>query len=160
MREVVRNTAHLFHQRSDTVQHGVEIAGQFIEVVARPIHRYTPGEIAGHNLAAGLIDLFNAPHQAAAHHRATDQAQNQRDCQSPEQCSDNQLVRSLQFVQIAADQQAKAAAQLKCACPRPVDFSRRPAFAFEAKVQPAILRRTSGWPATDIACQRTQVLIR
>ena len=85
MRDVVGDLAHAGHQPLDLVEHAVEIGGELVELVARAVQRHAVGQISGHDPLAGAVHLLDAAQQVAAHHRAADQADAERDQPGPQQ---------------------------------------------------------------------------
>ena len=67
--DVVGHLAQGAHQLLDARQHGVEALRQAVELVAGAVERDAPGEIAGHDGAAGVGDGLDAAQHAAADQR-------------------------------------------------------------------------------------------
>ncbi len=136
MGDIVGDLADAPHQSLDLIQHGIEIDGELIEVISGSGGGYSSGEVAAHDLAAGLVDLFDTPHRAAAHGDAAYQGQGDRDGQPPEQGADDQLLGGLELARIPAHQQVQTALQDEGSCPRVKDAPAR-ARVLELEVEPA-----------------------
>ena len=58
--DVVGYVADAIHQAFDFIDHAVQVAGQLIELVAAAANRDALRQVAGHDVAAGLVDDFDA----------------------------------------------------------------------------------------------------
>ena len=54
-------------------EHGVEIAGQPVELVLAAASRHPAAEVAGHDVPAGPVDRLDPGEQAAAHQDAAEE---------------------------------------------------------------------------------------
>ena len=77
MGDVVGHLPHIFHQRRDAVQHGVDGLGQPVQFVLGAAHRNAGFQIAIHDGAAGLGDRVGAAEKAAADQTAGQDRQQQ-----------------------------------------------------------------------------------
>jgi len=73
--DVVADLLHADQQALDLVQHGVEVTGQPVELVAPARDRNAAREVAGDDLLAGPVDGVDLTQQAAAQQEAGEQGQ-------------------------------------------------------------------------------------
>jgi len=70
--DVVGDLAHTHHETLNLFEHLVEVAGEVVEFVAAALHRDAARQVAGHDLAAGAVDDFQAAHDVSADPDAAD----------------------------------------------------------------------------------------
>ena len=153
MGDVVGDLAHAVQEPFDLIEHGVEIGGELIELVAaRPVERDPPAEVARHDLFGGAVDAIDPAQHPAAHQEAAGKPEQKRE---PEPPGEGMLDPGLQlqsFLDLAAHQQAVAAGEAKALGDRAavladltIELDRH------RKGQPIVLAKCCVRPAVDIA---------
>ena len=143
------------HQRLDALQHGVEIFGEPIELVAAAPDRQPSGEIAGHDPLGGAGHGVDPRQHAARHEDAAAEAEHDDDQERPLRRLGDDAEQPPPLVEVAADQQPKAVGQFG-------DPHQRAVLGIVVLVEPAIGglrpaggRHHAGRERADIAADRT-----
>ena len=143
-----------FHQSLDSVEHGVQIAGELVELVICAAGGNAAVQIAAHDVAAGLVDGLDPPGGTAAHRDAAGERQGKGDGDAPDHRIDDHVPGPLQFTDFTPHQKIQAA--LKHETPRACEM--RPAVRRIAVEQfegnPSIVVRCRCGPAAEIADER------
>ena len=151
MGDVVGDFLQPVHQRLDALQHGVEVTGKTIELVAAAPDRQPAGEVAGHDALGraghGVDPLQHAPR----HEDAAADAEHDDDQQRPLRRLGDDAEQPSPLLEVAADQQAKAVAELR-------DFHQRAVLGIVVLVEPPVgglrpagRRHDAGRERTDVA---------
>ena len=85
--DVVGDLAHRGHQSLDLVEHPVQIGGELVEFVIGAGPRHPIRQVAGHDAFGGPVHLLDAAQHVAAHHRAAQHADRERDETRPQAAS-------------------------------------------------------------------------
>ena len=147
-------------QALDAVQHGVEVRRHLVELVAAAAERNPPVEVAAHDLAAGGVDVLDAPEQEAAHQQRAGQRQRQDDRQAPAERLGHQVAHPGALAHVVADQEMQAAAQVEQA--RPAEIDRLLVLGLgklEAEGHPAVGVRRLDRPVRDVTGQGRVVAV-
>ena len=111
VRDVVGDLAHARQQALDLVEHGVQVAGEHVELVARALERDPLAEVAGHDPPRGAVDRIDPAQHAAAHHEAAGQAQQQGQADAPADRLLASATGSAEVLDVAADQETEVAGE-------------------------------------------------
>ena len=112
VRDVVGDFLEAAHQRLDALQHGVEMLGEAVELVAGAGDRQAAGEIAGHDGLRLVGHGLDAVEHAPADEEAAGEPQHDDQRQRPLPGIGDDAEQPLAFLEIASDQKAEAAGQL------------------------------------------------
>ena len=159
MGDVVRNLTHARHQLLDALEHPIEIHGKRVEVVPAAVERDASGEVPGHDLAGGLVDRLQAPHDTRAHQPSAQQGQGRGDGQPPAERVEDQCTRSLQITHVAADQESQAAAQHEDLSACRMLFGAIRSTLAQAEAEPALRVGKSARPAIEVTGKRLEVVV-
>ncbi len=108
------------HERLDALEHGVEVVGEPVELVAGAGDRQPPGEVAVHDLARGLGHRVDAPEHPAGDEQTARHPEHDHDRERPAAGREHDLAQALALLEVAADQQAKTRRELEHAHQRVV----------------------------------------
>ena len=111
VRQAVGDGAEIAHQRLDPVEHGVERAGEAVELVAGAAQRDAAVERAGHDAAGGAVDLGDPAADQAREQPAGGERQRRDRRERPEQGAAEGAVEGGARRHVAADEQKLAAGQ-------------------------------------------------
>ena len=157
--DVVRDLAHAGHQRFDAGQHVVESGGELVEVVAAPADRDAPGQVAVHDLAAGLVDRLQAAQHAVAQHPATEQGQGGGDGEPPGEGVEDQTAGPREVAHVPPHQQVQVPGQPEHLAPGGVLLAVIRSAVAQPELHPALGVRVPARPAVEVADQGRQVLV-
>ena len=100
------------HQGLDALEHGVEVIGEAVELVAGAGDRQTSGEIAAHDGLRRIGHGVDALEHAAADEESAGKPKHDDQRQRPLPGMGDDAEQALAFLEIASDQKMKAAGQL------------------------------------------------
>ena len=148
VRDVVGDLPHAGHQPLDPRQHGVQIGGQRVELVARALDQDSPAEIACHDLRRRAVDRLDAAEHPAAHDEAADHAEDQHQQAAEPDGVDQQRLGAQLVLDVAGDEQPRIVEQYLAAekAPRP-----EPVAGIEREAHPIAHRVVGLRPLADIA---------
>ncbi|KAF5033895.1 hypothetical protein DSECCO2_601880 [anaerobic digester metagenome] len=113
--DVVGHLLDPVHELGDLVEHGVQVAGQPVELVAGPAAGDAAGEVAGHDFPAGLVDHVDALEHPAAGQQPAHAAEHHREPQAPDERVHDQPLHLEAKRHVASDQQVEVAGQQEVA---------------------------------------------
>ncbi len=112
MRDIVGHFLQPAHQSLDALQHGVQVGGQPVELVARAGDGQTAGQVPSHDGLSRVGHRVNAVEHAPADENAACNAKDDDDRYRPAPGVGDDLKQPLTLIEIAADEQTKTAGQL------------------------------------------------
>jgi hypothetical protein len=112
MGDVVGHLLQALHQRLDALEHGVEVFGEAIELVAAAPDRQPPSEVTRHDALGGAGHGINPLQHPPRDENAADDAEHDDDQHRPLCRLRDDDEHATPLVEVAPDQEAKAAGQL------------------------------------------------
>ena len=113
MGDIVGHLLEAAHERLDALEHGIEVVGEPIELVAGAGDRQAPGQVAVHDLARRVRHRVDALEHPPRHEQAAGDPEHDDDRQRPAAGGDHDVVQPLALLEVAPDQQTEAGRQLK-----------------------------------------------
>ncbi len=111
----VEHGAHAERELLDTVEHGVDFAGQRVDLVVRVAHGQTLRQIAAHDLRRHRGDGARLSQDAPAHPEAAAETEQQRQRHGGDEAAHHQVLDVLALLHIVPDEHVVAAGQLEAA---------------------------------------------